>query len=177
MGQIAGEPEQLELEREYERIECRLGGECRLRLVEEIEEASKGMKGRRVSLLFDEKPEHRLEPDVPDRETISIRSAPIVGADEVGAANGLELPAALVQEQLDVAERLQPAAEARARLANALGDRADAPLLERVQVEDAVGLAEADGAEDDRLGLRRAGRHGAESSPGHGGILLAANPF
>jgi hypothetical protein len=44
-------------------------------------------------------------------------------------------------------------------------------------VEDAIGLGEPDRAEHDRLSLRRAGGHGAESSPGYGGILLAANPF
>jgi hypothetical protein len=75
--------------------------------------------------------------------------------DEIGPANGVQLAAALVQEQLDVAERLETGSEARLRLADALGDRADSSFCERVEVEDAVGLSEANRAEDDGLGFRR----------------------
>ena len=59
--------------------------------------------------------------------------------------------------QLDVRERLEPRAEAGLRLADALRDRADAAAVERVEVEDAIGLAEPERAEDDGLGLVGAG--------------------
>ena len=61
--------------------------------------------------------------------------------------------------ELDVRERLEPRAEARLRLADALRDRADAAAVERVEVEDAVGLAEADRAQHDGLGLVGAAGH------------------
>ena len=65
--------------------------------------------------------------------------------------------------ELDVRERLEPAAEAGLRLADALRDGADAAAVGRVEVEDAVGLAEADRAEDDGLGLVGASGHGSSS--------------
>jgi hypothetical protein len=58
-----------------------------------------------------------------------------------------------VEHELGMAERLEAGAEPRLRLADALGDRADTPPLERVEVKDAVGLSEADLAEDDRFRL------------------------
>ena len=77
----------------------------------------------------------------------------VVRAEQLHAGDRLELPAALVQHQLDVTERLEPRAEARLRLAHALRDRADTPAVERVEVEHAVRLAETEGAQHDRLGL------------------------
>ena len=61
-----------------------------------------------------------------------------------------------MQHQLDVRERLEPRAEARLRLPDALRDRADPPAVARVEMQDPVGLGEAQRAEDDRLGLVRA---------------------
>src|SRR5439155_13876559 len=60
-----------------------------------------------------------------------------------------------------MAERLEPGAETRFRLAHALGDRTDATSLERVQMEDAIRLCETNRAQDDSLGLPRARRHEA----------------
>ena len=80
-------------------------------------------------------------------------------ADKLGARHGLELASALVEDELGVAQRLEPSAEAGARLADPLRDGADPSAGERVEVEDAVGFAEPDRAEDDRLGL--------VASPGH----------
>ena len=90
---------------------------------------------------------------------------------QVGAGDRLQLAGALVQHQLDVRERLEPRAEARLRPPHALRDRADAAAVGRVDVQDAVGLAEPERAEHDRLrpvrarhppSLRR-GRDGARS--------------
>ena len=69
--------------------------------------------------------------------------------DEVGPAHRMELTAALVEQDLDVAKGLEPGAEARFRLADSLGDRASPPLGEGVQVEHTIGLPKANRAEDD----------------------------
>ena len=68
-------------------------------------------------------------------------------------------PEPCVEQELDVRERLQPPAEARLRLPDALRDGADAAPVGRVEVEHAVGLAEADRAEHDGLGRVGAAGH------------------
>ena len=80
-------------------------------------------------------------------------------AEELGPGDRLELAAALVQHQLDVAERLEPRTEARLRLAHALGHRSDPPAVERVEVEHAIRLAETERAQHHRLGLVGAAGH------------------
>ncbi len=82
-----------------------------------------------------------------------------VRADQVDAGDRLELPRALVERELHVREGLEPRAEAGARAPHALRDRTDAPAGERVEVEHAVGLAEPERAEHDRLGPVRPTRH------------------
>src|SRR5215218_4725178 len=77
------------------------------------------------------------------------------------ARDHVQLAAALAQNELDVAERLEARAKARARLAGALGDRPDAPAAEREEMEDPVCLAVADRAQHDRLGLPCGGGHGS----------------
>ena len=74
-------------------------------------------------------------------------------ATRVDAADRVQLAAALVQHERDVAERLEPRSDARARAPHALGDGADAPARGRVEVQDAVGLAQAQRAQHHRLGL------------------------
>ena len=80
----------------------------------------------------------------------------------------MELAATLVEEEVGMAERLEASAEARLRLAHAFGDGADAPTLQRVEMKDAVGLGETDGAEDDGFRLPGARRHAASLSQGPG---------
>src|ERR671928_2226306 len=88
-------------------------------------------------------------------------------ADEVDRRHRLELAAPLVEDRLDVRERLEPCTETRLRPPDPLRHRADAAALERVEVEHAVGLAEAERAQDDRFGLVRA-------AAGHGGSSLVS---
>jgi len=64
-----------------------------------------------------------------------------------------------MQEQLDVAERFQPRAEARFRATDALRDGPDPTSVECVEMEHAVRLAEPERAQDDSLRL--------VSAPGH----------
>ena len=91
----------------------------------------------------------------------------VVRADERRAGDGVEVAAPLVQDELDVGERLQARAEARLRLADALRDGADASLLVRVDVQDAVGLAEPERAEHDRFGRGRS-EPWLQCTSGHG---------
>ena len=112
MRQVAGEPEQLELEGEAERVERRPGGRQASGLVQEVEEAGQRAEGPRIRLLLGEEPQHRLRPDEPDREPVGVLARRAVRPDQVDARHRLQLAAALVEEQLDVAERLEPRPEA-----------------------------------------------------------------
>ena len=76
-------------------------------------------------------------------------------------------PAALVEDEVEAEERLQPPAEPRLRSPRPLGDRADPPARRGVEVDDAIRLAVADAAEHDRLGLE---------IPGHGPLNVAGQP-
>ena len=58
-----------------------------------------------------------------------------------------------MEQQLDVAQRLQPCAEARFRPTDAFRDGPDTTSIECVEVEHAVRFAEPEGAEDDSLRL------------------------
>ena len=78
-------------------------------------------------LLLGEQPQHRLEPDQADLEPVRVRADAIVRADERRAGDRVELAATLVEDELDVGERLEAAAEAGLRLPHALRDGADAP--------------------------------------------------
>ena len=86
-----------------------------------------------------------------------------VRLDGLRAGDRQQLAAALVQIELQPEERLQPPAEAAARATHPLGDRAHPSPLGRVQVQDAVGLAVAQRAQHDRLGLDRSGHRSFES--------------
>ena len=172
MGHVPGHPQQLQLEREHDGIERGARAGPRRSLVERVEEARQRREGLLVRLLLGEEPQHRLEPDHPDLEPVGIRADAVVRADERRAGDGVELAAALVEDELDVGERLQAGTEARLRLADALRDRADASPLVRVDVQDAVGLAEPEGAEHDRFGRGRAG-HGSSVRVAMAGAAMA----
>ncbi len=87
-----------------------------------------------------------------------------VGVDRVRAGHRQELAAAFVQLEPQAEEGLEPPAEAARRAAHALGDRADVAAIERVQAQDAIGLAVADRAQHDRLGL--------DGSSGHRNMVI-----
>ena len=163
MRQIAGEPEELQLEREGECVDRRPLRDLR-RLVEQIEEARQRGERSLVSLLLGEEPEHRLGADQADAEAVEVGACRLVGSDELDARDRLELARALVEHQLDVRERLEPPSEARLRLPNALGDGPDPAAVARVEVEHPVGLAEANRPEHDGLGL--------VGAPGHVHVTL-----
>ena len=167
---VAGEPQQLELERERDRIERGTSARARRDRVDRGEEPRQRLERALVALLLDEEPQHRLGADEPDREAVRILARRPVRVDERDAGDRVQLARALVEHQLDVRERLEPRAEARLRLAHALRDRTDPTALGRVQVEDAIGLAEAKRPQHDRLRLVRpphaasVGRRGVDTS-------------
>jgi hypothetical protein len=101
MREIPGEPEQLELEREPERVERRTGVHRR-EAVEEIEEPGQRLEGPRVCLLLGEQAQHRLRAEQPDPEPVLLLPRLAMRAEELDARHSLQLPRALVQHQLDV---------------------------------------------------------------------------
>jgi len=76
-----------------------------------------------------------------------------VSGDRVGARDGEQLAASFVEHHVQAKVRLQAPAEAALRAAHALGDRGDATAVRRVEMEDPIGLAVAQRAQDDGLGL------------------------
>src|SRR5439155_17857601 len=142
--QVARKPEQLQLERESEGFQCRPPRRRARQLVEEVEEAGQGLERARVRLLLRKESQHRLAADEADPEPVRILSRVRMRLDQVDAGDRVQLAAPLVEEGLHVAQRLEPPPEARRRLADPLRDRAHTAALERVEVKDAVGLAEAE---------------------------------
>ena len=130
-----------------------------------------------VRLLLGEQAQHRLRGDEPDVEAVGLLAARMVRAQQRDAGDRLQVAAALVELQLDVAERLEARAEAGLRLADAFRDGADAPAVERVEVQHAVGLTEAKRAQHHRLGGVGAAGHPAlkcSSGPGRETDLVAS---
>jgi glutaredoxin 3 len=80
-----------------------------------------------------------------------------VGGDGLGRGDGQEVAAALIEDELEPEERFEAPAEARAGFADTLGDGAQAPAGRRVEVQNPVGLAVAERAEDDAFGFYRSG--------------------
>ena len=64
-----------------------------------------------------------------------------------------------MKQDLDVAQRLETGPEARLRPPDAFRDRPDATAIERVEVENAIRLAEAKGPQHDGFRLVRAPGH------------------
>ncbi len=129
------------------------------RLVEQLEEPRHRAERALVRLLLGEEPQHRLRADHPDREAVVVLARLVVRVDELHARHRLEVAAAAMEDELDMRQQLEPPAEARHRLPHALRDRADAAVRARVEVEDAVGLADPDRPENDRLRAVRPSGH------------------
>src|SRR5207247_6447712 len=125
------------------------------RLVEQVEEARERPERPLVRLRLAEESQHRLGADQADVETVRLLARGVVRPQQVDAGHRLEVARSLVEQQLDVRQRLEPPAETGFRLAGALRDRADATATGRVEMEDPAGLREPQRAEAD--GLRCAG--------------------
>src|SRR5205823_14320085 len=73
--------------------------------------------------------------------------------DDLGLGDRVERAPALVEQQGDVGERLQPRPELRAGPADALGDRADLARSLREDADDLVGFPQLDRTKNDALFL------------------------
>src|SRR5262249_5624068 len=81
--------------------------------------------------------------DEPGVQPVGALPHRVVGAQKLDTGDRLQLAASLMEEQLDVRERLKPRAEPGLRLADALGDRPDPAAPRRVEGKDPVGLGES----------------------------------
>ena len=98
MRQVAGDRQQLQLEGQSERVELGIGGALE-RPVEHVQEAGQARERARMRLGLDEQLQHRLGSDQPDRQRVPVGPHRLVGVDDVGARDGVQLAAALVQHQ------------------------------------------------------------------------------
>jgi hypothetical protein len=69
---------------------------------------------------------------------------PGVGGDRVDGGDGHQLAAALMEHRTNLKARLEPRPEPAASPTGALGDRAQAAVIRRVQMQDPIGLAVTD---------------------------------
>src|SRR5919197_2767843 len=111
MRQVPGQPEQLQLERERERVERGPNRRETRRRVEQIEKPRECAERALVGLLLDEQAQHRLGADQPDVESIRVIANELMRRDQLDASHRLELPASLVEQELYVAQRLEPRPE------------------------------------------------------------------
>ena len=127
MRKVPREPEELQLERQRERIERSPAAQAGRQGVEHRQVPGHRLERPLVPLLLDEQPEHGLRTHEPDRQPVRVLARRSMRIDERCAGDRVQLARALMQHQLHVRERLEPRAEARLRLAHALRDRADPP--------------------------------------------------
>ena len=114
MRQIPGEPQELELEGEREWIEHGpVPPSCSRSFwtVQNVEEAHERVERTGILVMLDEQPQNGLEPDVAHRRSVGIARQALMRPEEVDARHGPELAAALVELNVDVAERLEPCPE------------------------------------------------------------------
>src|SRR5690606_12293397 len=123
--EVAGEPEELQLKGERERVDGVRRLDPDRPAVEEVEEPRQRLERRRLRLGLGVEPQHRLGADEADPEAVRLLSHLAVRPEQLDARHGRELTRPAMEEELDVRERLEPPAEARLRLADALRDRAE----------------------------------------------------
>ena len=80
--EVPGEPEELELERERQRVERGPAAQAGRQRVEDGQEARHRLERALVPLLLDEEPEHRLRADEPDGEPVRILARRPMRVDE-----------------------------------------------------------------------------------------------
>src|SRR5581483_7376814 len=98
------EPQELELERERERLECRPAACAEPGDVDEVEEPRQRREGAGVRLRLAEELEHRLRADERDAEARPLLPRLAVRGEELRPGDRLQLARPLVQQELDVRE-------------------------------------------------------------------------
>ena len=149
--QVAGEQEQLQLEADRQRVGRRVA-RLRHRAVEQLQEPHQAVEDARLRVGLGVQLQHRLGPDQGDAQRVGPLPHRGVRRGDVGAGDGVQLAAALVQHERRPGQRLQPPPEPRRRLAHALRDGVHPAPLGRVDVQHPVGLAKPDRAQHDRVG-------------------------
>ena len=89
MREVTGEPEELQLKRQRERVERRTRRSARRDLVEELQEARERSERTRVRLLLRKEAQRRLDPYESDREPVRIFPRLPVRVDQLGARDRL----------------------------------------------------------------------------------------
>ncbi len=130
-------------------------------LVEQRQLAAQQVEHAGVRLRGLEQPPHRVARARRRVQAARVTAQARVAIDRLRAGDRQQLAPAFVQLDVQAEERLQAPAEAAARAPHALRDRAHAPALRRVQVQDAVRLAVAHRAQHHRFGLHSSACHGA----------------
>ena len=126
-------------------------------LVEQRELAAEQVEHAGVGLGGLEQPPHRVAGARGGIQRAGVLAQAGMAVDGVGAGDGEQLAAPLVQLQAQAKERLQPAPEAAAGAPHALGDCAYPPAVGGVDVQDPIRLPVADRAQHHGLGLQRPG--------------------
>lgn len=111
----------------------------------------------RVGLRALEQPSHRIAGTGRGIERLGLVAEPGMRVDGVDTGHGVQVTAALVEDDADLEEGLEPSTEPAARTPDALGNRPKPAVARRVQVEDPVRFAVPDRAQHERFGLQRTG--------------------
>ena len=93
---------------------------------------------------------HLEEGDAP-RHAVEVLTDGPEGVQDLHLVHDVEVAPPLPQEEVDLGQRLEPAAELGGCLADALGDRPDLAVALGEEDDDLVGLAQAVGAQDDAV--------------------------
>ena len=146
LGGVAGQDRELQAEGGFDRFVSRVASFERVEgVVEKVEDAAVGLvsTGERTHATYHAG--RRLEAGevLPDA---------VEAAERLRLGHGVER-AAMIGDEIYAGEWFQAGSEAGFRTPDALGDRGDQASVPGVEVEDAVRLAVADGAEHDPLTL------------------------
>ena len=152
--QVAREPQQLQLEREPERVEhrdrrrpaSRRAGRGTASIASNARAFGSGSTNRRSIASA---------PISPTARRCDCSRAAWCERRSSTPGHRVQLARALVQHQLGVRQRLEPGAEARLRLAHALRDRADPSAFAGIDMQDAIRLGKPQRPEHDGLRLVR----------------------
>ena len=125
-----------------------------------------------------------LESGQAARHPVEVLAHDTERIEHLDLVDDVEIAPALPQQEVHVGQRLQPGPELRRGAAHTLGDRPDLAVVLGEEHHDAVGLAQAVGAQDDapvaeearRAGGGRVVARGASALPGRveGAVALAA---
>jgi magnesium transporter len=154
LGQEAGREQQLQPEGEQV---CGTGR--RWIRVEQLQLPAEQVVGGDVRLSLADQAQKRLAGAGRRAQRGAVLAQAGIALDRLRPRDGVQLSPALVEDQPEAEERLEPAAKARSRAADSLRDSPDTPARARIQVQNAIRLTEANRAQHDGFGLVVA-RHG-----------------